>query len=334
MNLLEKLYGPRKKTRGSIEDGYSAKIADLQSKIESNKLDLQPTINKVDNIENTIDTKIGNYLEDNAKTNSLSVQFREVSVSNKLTAPGNNIFDSNNMNINTRANFNNINGVVIKNKISIKDVNNDTKIRLKINSENKGILEGNLISLEKNIFDRKTIENANEIVNLIGTIAYFPLEDAPLGWLNCDGKAYSIKTSDNKDTIYKKLYDVIKYKFGRGEGTKFRVPDLRGVFIRSLNNTNVGIDKNRSIEQVIQQDLVKNHKHLIDEDGEHTHNMNRVPDHKHTIGGGKHNHTMEEEGEHIHGIETYNDDYNMTCKKDGKPSWEETVVLGESIIMY
>ena len=36
------------------------------------------------------------------------------------------------MNINTLVNFNNTNGVEIKNKISIKDVNDKTKIRLKI----------------------------------------------------------------------------------------------------------------------------------------------------------------------------------------------------------
>jgi microcystin-dependent protein len=52
----------------------------------------------------------------------------------------------------------------------------------------------------------------------------------PSGWLLCDGTLYD-------QTAYPDLFKAISSNWG-GEGTKFRVPDLRGVFLRGVNSGN------------------------------------------------------------------------------------------------
>ena len=47
-------------------------------KLKKMKINLIPFENKLNNIDNTIDTKIGNYLEDPTKTQSLDVRFNTV----------------------------------------------------------------------------------------------------------------------------------------------------------------------------------------------------------------------------------------------------------------
>ena len=66
-----------------------------------------------------------------------------------------------------------------------------------------------------------------------GTVVAFVGTVAPTGWLMCDGQAYS-------KTTYASLFAVIGEKFGStgstaGANDMFRVPDLRGMFIRGLD---------------------------------------------------------------------------------------------------
>ena len=68
MNILEKLYGPKKKTRGNIEEGITSKIQKLENKIDSNNKEFEPYKSKIDTIDDTIETKIDNYLKDEDKT--------------------------------------------------------------------------------------------------------------------------------------------------------------------------------------------------------------------------------------------------------------------------
>jgi microcystin-dependent protein len=56
----------------------------------------------------------------------------------------------------------------------------------------------------------------------VGSILPYAGEQAPEGWLFCDGQSYN--QFDNK---YADLYQVIQNKYGR-DGNKFKVPDLKG----------------------------------------------------------------------------------------------------------
>lgn len=73
---------------------------------------------------------------------------------------------------------------------------------------------------------------------LTGTVLPFAGSVAPSGWLLCNGQAIS-------RTTHKPLFDVIGTIYGAGNGsTTFNVPDLRGEFIRGLDNGR-GIDSGR-----------------------------------------------------------------------------------------
>ena len=64
----------------------------------------------------------------------------------------------------------------------------------------------------------------------IGTVISFAGQNVPEGWLACDGTLYSIS-----DPQYSQLFSVLGYSWG-GTGGNFRVPDLRGQFLRGWSN--------------------------------------------------------------------------------------------------
>lgn len=71
-----------------------------------------------------------------------------------------------------------------------------------------------------------------------GAVFYFPSATIPSGFLFCDGRAIS-------RTTYSNLFAILGTIYGTGDGTTtFNLPDLRGVFIRGLDNAR-GIDSSR-----------------------------------------------------------------------------------------
>lgn len=71
-----------------------------------------------------------------------------------------------------------------------------------------------------------------------GVVFPFGGTSAPTGFLMCDGSAVSRAT-------YAALFSVIGTAFGAGDGsTTFNVPELRGEFIRGLDNGR-GVDAGR-----------------------------------------------------------------------------------------
>ncbi|WP_208442305.1 phage tail protein [Bartonella raoultii] len=86
-----------------------------------------------------------------------------------------------------------------------------------------------------------------------GTIGIFGMQVLPSGWLLCDGQAYL--RSD-----YPALYEAIRARWGGSDSwTKFNVPDLRGVFLR-------GVDDDREIDRwrsfaTFQNDSMRKHDH-------------------------------------------------------------------------
>jgi microcystin-dependent protein len=113
-----------------------------------------------------------------------------------------------------------------------------------------------------------------------GTILPFGGNKAnvPAGFLACDGSQYNAST-------YPDLYNAIGSNWG-GDASSFRVPDLRGFFLRGANES-TGIDPDaagrtakyaggRTGDNVgaYQEEGTKSHNHTgaTDTDGAHTHN--------------------------------------------------------------
>ncbi|WJW80502.1 tail fiber protein [Bartonella sp. TP] len=98
-----------------------------------------------------------------------------------------------------------------------------------------------------------------------GTILSFAGLKPPQGWLFCDGSML-------ESAKYPQLYKIIGQNYGGGEGSKFALPDLRGVFIRGFDSGR-GLDIGR-IFGSFQADENKAHKHKLslEEIGPHGHN--------------------------------------------------------------
>ena len=96
-----------------------------------------------------------------------------------------------------------------------------------------------------------------EMNNLIpvGAIQAFAMEEAPDGWLVCDGTEYSI-TEDTRG-----LFDMIGNTFGGDSVTSFCVPNLRGQFIRGWDMDG-DIDPERELGSY-QEDALQGHGHSI-----------------------------------------------------------------------
>ena len=63
----------------------------------------------------------------------------------------------------------------------------------------------------------------------IGTMVPYAGKDIPAGWIACDNAAYPT-------TTYPQLYAAIGFTYGM-DGSNYRVPDTRGVFMRGIDAT-------------------------------------------------------------------------------------------------
>ena len=79
-----------------------------------------------------------------------------------------------------------------------------------------------------------------------GMISYFAMETPPAGWLVCNGASYST-------SVYPDLAAAIGIVYGGSYASGiFNVPELRGIFIRCLNSSDGGTDKNRTLSKIPQ----------------------------------------------------------------------------------
>lgn len=108
--------------------------------------------------------------------------------------------------------------------------------------------------------------NANNNANtrqlkseLVGEVAFFARSTPPSGWLKANGAAVS-------RTTYAALFDAIGTTFGVGDGrTTFNLPDLRGEFIRGLDDGR-NIDGGRELGTA-QGDAIKTHTITVPNSG-------------------------------------------------------------------
>lgn len=107
-----------------------------------------------------------------------------------------------------------------------------------------------------------------------GAVQLFGMNTAPVGWLACDGLAYSRAT-------FAALFAAIGTTWGAGDGSStFNVPDLRGVFPRGWDNGK-GLDPARVFASYA-ADMLAAHTHIQDA---HSHTVTD-PGHAHGIVGG------------------------------------------------
>lgn len=104
-----------------------------------------------------------------------------------------------------------------------------------------------------------------------GAIVYFAMSTAPAGFLKANGALVS-------RTVYASLFAAIGTTHGAGDGvTTFRLPDLRGEFIRVWDDGR-GVDSGRAFASA-QTDQNQSHSHTgtTSTDGAHTHSMQNWP---------------------------------------------------------
>lgn len=133
-------------------------------------------------------------------------------------------------------------------------------------------------------------ENYRKLINPCGMIVSFSGDNAPDGWLICDG-------SEISKTTYANLFSVIGSKYGSAvNSNNFKLPDLGQRIpvgyksgINSLGNTG----GNNSI--TLSTDQIPSHTHTgtSDSNGAHTHTgtSNSSGTHNHTASDSGHTHT-------------------------------------------
>jgi len=116
------------------------------------------------------------------------------------------------------------------------------------------------------------------------------LAAAPTGYVPCDGATYST------GGIYAALFAAIQYTYG-GSGSSFKVPDLRGEFIRGLDNYGGtassrgarGVDSGRDTLNDVQSSQMQRHQHTgtTNSGGSHSHTASvSDPGHQHSMSVG------------------------------------------------
>jgi microcystin-dependent protein len=81
-----------------------------------------------------------------------------------------------------------------------------------------------------------------------GTVIAFAGHNPPIGYLSCDGR--ELNSSEYPD-----LFKVIGTTYG-GNGSRFRLPDFRGMFLRGIGEKANDLGKK-------QEDTVRNHRHFL-----------------------------------------------------------------------
>lgn len=95
--------------------------------------------------------------------------------------------------------------------------------------------------------------------DLVGEVAFFARQSPPSGWLKANGAAVS-------RTTYADLFAAIGTTFGAGDGrTTFNLPDLRGEFIRGLDDGR-NVDGGRRLGTA-QEDAIKTHTIAVPNSG-------------------------------------------------------------------
>lgn len=121
----------------------------------------------------------------------------------------------------------------IQNRLAAFDDNYYTKSEIDLKD---AAVESHRVDADAALQDQ--IDDLKKNVGIpVGSVVYFAANNIPLGYLKCDGSLVAKAT-------YPRLFDVIGYSYG-GSGSLFKIPDLRGEFIRGFDDGR-GIDSGRA----------------------------------------------------------------------------------------
>ncbi|MBO6918370.1 MAG: tail fiber protein [Rhizobiaceae bacterium] len=124
---------------------------------------------------------------------------------------------------------------------------------------NGGLIDGYVDLSVKTVMAHLASANGQ----IAGQIAFFASHNAPDGWLKANGALLSRSTFAN-------LFATIGTLYGSGDGsTTFQLPDLRGEFIRGLDEGR-GVDPSRNLA-TLQNDEIRSHEHMVMGPPGHTH---------------------------------------------------------------
>lgn len=131
----------------------------------------------------------------------------------------------------------------------------------------------------------------------VGSMCWFTTNDLaklPVGWLICDGSSYSSDPAGD----YHELYVVIglTYTPFTDPPNTFRVPDLRGMFVRGWNDAGVSpgtLDIGRAFGST-QNSAYQQHSHAVTDPG-HIHSITD-PGHNHGVTDPGHTHAVTDPG--------------------------------------
>lgn len=154
----------------------------------------------------------------------------------------------------------------------------------------------------------------------VGAIQAFAMDNAPEGWLPCEGQPVLREE-------YAELFEAIGESYGAKDNIQFNLPDLRGVFIRGWDSMG-NVDPARAFASE-QEDAFQGHRHEVhphshkaetDYSGSHSHEIKERKEKDGSYGDGSYkycyNGSREDiagclsAGSHIHDIDV-SDSYGM-----------------------
>jgi microcystin-dependent protein len=80
------------------------------------------------------------------------------------------------------------------------------------------------------------LDSSVSFPSFVGMIASFAMSSAPTGWIVCNGAEYAIADYGDLHTAIGTTWGALTNGSGGAGSTHFRVPDLRGEFLRGFDN--------------------------------------------------------------------------------------------------
>ena len=190
----------------------------------------------------------------------------------------------------------------------------------------KDIIENLYVDFGLTDEEKKSLDLMNNFIGVKpGYVSYYIEKKVPEGWLACFGQKVSKK-------IYYNLFDAIGYTYDEtlvDDDEYFRLPDLRGVFIRGYDNrseNSIDIDRKGKWENAIklQEDEIKTHKHK---------SVNSVK-HNHKIDNSSHSHDISVNKSSVAGLDTdkisYLNNKTNSVFKTEKSNKDHTHIIKET----
>ena len=135
-----------------------------------------------------------------------------------------------------------------------------------------------------------------------GAVFCIAVASVPSGYLECNGQSVS-------RTTFAALFAVIGTQYGASNSSTFKVPDLRGEFIRGFDNGR-GVDSGRSVASS-QSHQHPQHNHAVSASstaGAHSHSLNYQRKHVEDTGGAAITDIRREGGDGDGGSQTFTND--------------------------